>query len=137
MARNLVVLFALSSLATQGSAASAQETMSYGEGEYLNSCAACHGLHGKGDGALATVLKTKPADITLLKKRYGGEFPFEQIREIIDGRKIVPSHGTREMPIWGRQFVEEDARTYGPVGGEMLTQDRIDALARYLVTLQR
>ncbi|MBS3651589.1 c-type cytochrome [Pseudaminobacter sp. 19-2017] len=136
MAGKLVVLLALSSLA-MGSAAFAEEKMSYGEGEYLNSCAACHGLHGKGDGALATVLKTKPADLTLLKKKYGGEFPYEAAREFIDGRKIVPSHGTREMPIWGRQFIEEDAKTYGPVGGEMLTQDRIDALARYLATLQR
>jgi mono/diheme cytochrome c family protein len=137
MAGKLVLLLALTSLAVQGTEARAKEAMSYGEGEYLNSCAACHGLHGKGDGVLAPVLKTKPADLTLLKKRNGGEFPLQQVREIIDGRKIVPSHGTREMPIWGRQFVEEDAKTYGQVGGEILTQDRIDALARYLVTLQR
>ena len=41
------------------------------------------------------------------------------------------------MPIWGRQFLEEDAKTYGPVGGEMMTGDRIDALARYVATLQQ
>ena len=137
MAAHIVVLLALGSLTIQVSAACAEEQMSYGEGEYLNSCAACHGLHGRGDGALAPVLKTAPADLTLLRKKNGGEFPSERVHAVIDGRDIVPGHGSREMPIWGRQFLAEEAKTYGPVGGEMMTGDRIAALARYVASLQQ
>ncbi|TIV90259.1 MAG: cytochrome c, partial [Mesorhizobium sp.] len=37
------------------SAAAAQQ-MSNGQQEYLNSCAVCHGVEGKGDGPLADEL---------------------------------------------------------------------------------
>ena len=30
------------------------EEMSYGQAEYLNSCAVCHGVEGKGDGPWGT-----------------------------------------------------------------------------------
>ena len=46
--RNLVLLFLVSS-ALQTPSALAQK-MTYGEAEYLNSCAVCHGEFGKGDG---------------------------------------------------------------------------------------
>ena len=55
-------------------AAAAQE-MSYGEAEYQNSCAVCHGLEGQGNGTLADELIKRPADLTALAKKNGGEFP--------------------------------------------------------------
>lgn len=111
--------------------------MGYGEAEYLNSCAACHGLEGRGDGALAPLLTKRPADLTRLADRNGGSFPYERVVNVIDGREVVPSHGTREMPVWGRQFIDEDTRTYGQAGGEIVTAERIRGLADYIKTLQR
>lgn len=114
----------------------AQE-QSYGEAEYLNSCAACHGLYGRGDGPLAEVLMKRPADLTALEKKNAGEFPYYQVFAVIDGRSIVSSHGSREMPVWGLQFLEDDSKTYGPIGGEAVTQERVHELTNYIATLQR
>ncbi len=120
-----------------GSALAQEEEMSYGEAEYLNSCAACHGERGVGNGPLAPALVTRPADLTELSTKNGGEFPYYRVFAVIDGRYIVPGHGDRDMPVWGRQFVEEDARMFGPLGGELVTADRIHALAEYIATLQQ
>lgn len=120
-----------------GSALAQEEEMSYGEAEYLNSCAVCHGERGIGNGPLAPALVTRPTDLTELSRKNGGEFPYYRVFAVIDGRYIVPGHGDRDMPVWGRQFVEEDARMFGPLGGELVTTDRIHALAEYVATLQQ
>jgi mono/diheme cytochrome c family protein len=137
MMANIVATLALSGLVLQAGAACCEEQMSYGETEYLNSCAPCHGLRGKGDGVLASSLNKKPADLTVLAQRNGGEFPYSRVFAIIDGRYVVPGHGDREMPIWGRQFVEQDTKMYGPKSGEMLAQERIRELTEYVSSLQR
>ena len=114
----------------------AQEA-NYGRAEYLNSCAVCHGPDGKGDGPLAEELMTRPADLTVLSQKNKGAFPYNRVFAVIDGRYIVPGHGTREMPVWGRQFLEEDVKVFGPSGGEIVTTERIHELAGYLESLQR
>jgi hypothetical protein len=45
-----------------------------------------------------------PSDLTVLSKNNGGIFPFNSVYEIIDGRKAVAAHGTREMPVWGDRY---------------------------------
>ncbi|MDW6020299.1 c-type cytochrome [Mesorhizobium sp. BAC0120] len=117
--------------------AAAGERMSYGEAEYLNSCAVCHGVEGKGDGPLSDLLVKRPADLTSISKRNGGTFPYARMFAVIDGRYAVPSHGEREMPVWGRQFLEDDKQLYGPAGGEIVTTERIHELAGYVQSLQR
>ena len=102
-----------------GPSAGAQE-MTYGQAEFLNSCAACHGTDGRGDGPMAEVLNTPPADLTRIAERNGGSFPYWKVFATIDGRYIVPGHGERDMPVWGRQFIDEDVATYGPSGGEIV-----------------
>lgn len=121
------------------SAAAAQETqeMSYGEAEYFNSCAVCHGVDAEGDGPMTDVLMKRPADLTRLAQRNGGNFPYQRVFAMIDGRFVVPSHGEREMPIWGRQFLEDDQKVYGPAGGEIVTAERIHNLVGYIESLQR
>jgi mono/diheme cytochrome c family protein len=111
--------------------------MSYGEAEYLNSCAVCHGLEGKGDGPLGDELVRRPADLTKISRRNGGTFPYNRVYAVIDGRYAIPSHGKREMPVWGRQFLEDDTNLYGPAGGEIVTSERIHELAGYVQSLQR
>ena len=72
-----------------------------GKTAYLSSCAPCHGADGKGNGFISAVLKTPPADLTMLAKRNDGVFPIAAVNEIIDGRTLIAAHGNREMPIWG------------------------------------
>lgn len=133
--RNLVLLFLVSS-ALQTPSALAQK-MTYGEAEYLNSCAVCHGEFGKGDGPLGDELMHRPADLTQLSRRNGGEYPYWHVFEVIDGRFTIPSHGEREMPVWGRQFLEEDQKEFGAVGGEAVTEERIHQLTEYVQSLQK
>lgn len=114
----------------------AQE-IGYGEFEYTNSCAVCHGAEGRGDGPLAEELRRPPTDLARLSERNGGTFPYYRVFAVIDGRFLVPGHGERDMPVWGRQFIEEDAPVFGPSGGEIVTTERIHELATYIQSLQR
>jgi hypothetical protein len=41
------------------------------------------------------------------------------------------------MPVWGRQFLEDDTKLYGPAGGEIVTTERIHNLTGYIESLQR
>lgn len=111
--------------------------MPYGQAEFLNSCAACHGESGRGDGQIAGDLLKPPADLTILSRENDGAFPYYRVFAVIDGRYVVSGHGDREMPIWGRQFLEEDARTFGPNGGELITTERIHELTSYIESIQR
>ncbi len=87
-----------------GTGASAQD-IDVGKAQYRSSCASCHGTGGKGDGPVADSLKTRPADLTALARNHNGVFPYDLVYQTIDGRtSTVPSHGTREMPVWGYRF---------------------------------
>ena len=92
-------------------------------------CASCHGVNGKGHGPAASALKSKPADLTLLRKRAGGEFPRDRVRNILEGRQSPGAHGSREMPVWGPVFhvIDED-QDKGNV--------RVENLVNYLESLQ-
>lgn len=139
--RKLTVITAIAVLALAHGQGAAQEPSfgeaEYGKAEFMDSCAVCHGVDGKGDGPMADELRKRPADLTRLSERNGGEFPYWRVFAVIDGRYIVPGHGDREMPIWGRQFLEKDAKVYGPNGGEIVTTERIHELAGYVQSLQR
>lgn len=139
----LLLKFALSYIALSGAPATAQvkpqtkkqiETLIYsvkGPDLFAAHCAACHGSDGKGGGPVAPALKTKPADLTVLAKNNGGQFPAQRVREIIAGdQPSLLTHGSREMPIWGPIFhqIEED-RDFGNV--------RLQNLIKYLESIQR
>jgi mono/diheme cytochrome c family protein len=68
-------------------------------------CASCHGRSGKGDGQVAAALRTKPADLTQLAKKYDGAYPRERVRAIVAGYgNPLAAHGETEMPVWGPIF---------------------------------
>lgn len=71
-----------------------------GGDEYRKFCVSCHGPTGKGDGPVATQLKTPPGDLTLLSKNNNGKFPYKQVFDSISGKNLIKTHGTREMPIY-------------------------------------
>ena len=87
-----------------GFAAAAHAEDDIGKSEFLTSCASCHGADAKGKGPVSEQLKTPPPDLTMLAKGNNGVFPTNAVYETINGLKIVPTHGTREMPIWGERF---------------------------------
>jgi len=93
-------------------------------------CATCHGTSGRGNGPLAEQLRRMPPDLTQFTRRNGGVFPSERVHRIVEGRD-VPSHGDREMPIWGDVFRE----TQGGSSAEAV-KARIDAIVRYLAGIQ-
>jgi len=111
----------------------AQEVvLTSGKLEYQQYCAICHGKEGKGDGSMAELLKTKPADLTQLRKERG-QFPFWRAYRTIDGREAVMAHGTRAMPIWGSHFLIEEGG--GPLDDQRV-MGRILALVYYLESIQ-
>ncbi len=111
-----------------------KEVIAGGEVEFQQHCAACHGVGGKGDGPRGKHLAVKPADLTQLRKKNEGRFPFWRVYRTIDGREEVKGHGTREMQIWGARFQKEaqgsgrEART--------LVAGRILGLVFYLRYIQ-
>lgn len=114
---------------------------SLGRLEYEQKCAMCHGDTGKGDGWFAKFLKSPPTSLTRLARDNGGVFPFNDVYQVIDGRKAVRVHGPRDMPVWGSVYREESGREYDPYYGlvyadEGVVRARILALIEYLSRLQ-
>lgn len=72
---------------------------------YRTYCASCHGTNARGDGPLASSMKKKPANLTEIAKRNGGQFPSEMVFRTIDGRQPIRGHGGPDMPVWGDVFM--------------------------------
>jgi hypothetical protein len=112
-------------------------SLELGERDFINYCAACHGVGAKGDGTIGEFLTLAVPDLTELSKRYGGKFPEDRVTEVIDGRVEVKVHGMRDMPVWGDWF---DAEAASPEidrkAREMIVNDRIASLVLYLKSIQ-
>ena len=112
-----------------------------GEREYTFKCAVCHGSSGKGDGPYVDSLREAPTDLTMLQKNNGGQFPFERVFEVIDGRANIKAHGSRDMPIWGNEYSEEAveyfSEMYDVFNAELFVQGRILSLITYLRSIQQ
>lgn len=108
-----------------------------GKSEFDANCASCHGLTGKGNGPVTDLLKKSPPDLTLLAKKNGGVLPFARLYEIIDGAN-VPGHGTREMPVWGREYriIAGEHYVDQPYDPEVYVRGKILALIDYINRLQ-
>ena len=133
----IVPVFVLASGA--GLAASNGDKIDVGKFEYEGSCAVCHGANARGGGPLASQLKTRMPDLTVMAKNNGGVFPFDRVYQIIDGRQVLESHGTRDMPVWGRTFRLQSSLFFDsriPHDSESSARSRILALTEYLYRLQ-
>ena len=71
-----------------------------GAEDFATYCAVCHGESGKGDGALASTLDRRPADLTQLAARNRGVFPATRAMSHIwgytdgrDGGRVMPTFG--------------------------------------------
>lgn len=108
---------------------------------YLNFCASCHGLKGRGDGPVASELKKKPRNLTTLREELGNAFTREAIKTLIDGRSMPRAHGSPEMPIWGEWFsIESMSKGRLQEDQEGIQKDvhkNLDALADYIISIQK
>ncbi|MGB4360583.1 MAG: c-type cytochrome [Rhodoferax sp.] len=127
------------SLALGSGAILAQQKTDQGKLEYDTNCAVCHGPAGKGDGSLSGLLRVSATDLTQLAKKNQGILPVVRMYDVIDGQG-VPSHGSRDMPIWGRTYQVEDAQRLhearGNYDAEALVRGRILMLIEYINRLQ-
>jgi mono/diheme cytochrome c family protein len=94
-------------------------------------CASCHGVSGRGDGAVAKFLKLPPANLMRLSARNSGVFPADRVARTIDGRHAVRTHGESTMPVWGPIFARSPI-----VADEAAVDARIRALVAYLESIQ-
>ncbi len=90
-------------LVTAAAAQEYKQTTTGGE-VFRTYCASCHGTTARGDGPLASAMNRKPANLTEIAKRNGGQFPTELVFKVIDGRQAVRGHGGPDMPVWGDVF---------------------------------
>lgn len=111
--------------------------MDIGKREFDSNCATCHGAGGKGDGPVAAFLKTAPPDLTMLAKKNNGVLPMARLYEILDGTG-VQAHGTRDMPVWGREYRLQAAEHYvdAPYDPQVYVRARILALLDYINRFQ-
>lgn len=129
MRHSLLPLLALALAACGREASVAQD----GRDSYLRYCASCHGPSGKGDGSLAAELTKPPSDLTQIAKRAGGRYDESYVMSVIDGRRAVAAHGTRDMPVWGAVFEEEGrGEPYPSYQGLLKSRFLVD----YLRTIQ-
>jgi mono/diheme cytochrome c family protein len=122
------------SSATGGNVATLTPVAEAGRSFYLESCASCHGKHATGDGPVASSLVTAPPDLTRIAERRGGAFPLAELASVINGEAMVSAHGTRDMPVWGERFAEEEG---GDTLTDRLVMGRIRMLLYYLQAVQR
>lgn len=108
---------------------------------FRSACAPCHGITGAGNGPVAPAIRGGVPRLDDLAKRYSNKFPTDYVRQTIDGRLDIISHGTSDMPVWGLRFglynnamglTGEQADASGEAATEML----IDVLVNYVATLQ-
>lgn len=104
MATGAVKLLLATSMVVLLHAASWAQDFDAGKYEYQTGCAPCHGTDGKGAGPVSSRFRVSPPDLTILAKKNNGVFPLNVVYEIIDGRKALLAHGTRDMPIWGDRY---------------------------------
>ena len=110
------------------------EVIAGGELEYQTSCAVCHGVDARGQGIMGRHLSTQPSNLRHLAQRSGGKFPFWEVYRVIEGRGVVPGHGTREMPIWGDRFRADAGGD--PKSGQTQAAGRILSLVFFLEHIQ-
>lgn len=139
--KGLVVLgCALGAAFAQAQAQAPQAQIDLGKLEFSDNCASCHGIDGKGNGPLVWLLQKTPPDLSQLAKKNGGVLPVNRMYAVIEGTAAVPSHGVRDMPVWGRDCsVEESQRlreARGNYDSAAVVRARILTLIEYISRLQ-
>jgi len=134
----LAIPFALGIVAAIGPAACLpvrqEAAQTSGAADFADLCAPCHGPTGVGDGPMAADLTVKPADLTGLAARNGGEFPLARVMSKVWGysKGAVPSMMPEFGPLLDSPIVLVDVGD----GIQTPTPERLIDLAEYLKTIQ-
>jgi mono/diheme cytochrome c family protein len=129
-----LLLCTLVALVASPAPAQQEELAERGRFLYGVYCQTCHGETGRGDGPTAEVLKIPPTDLTRLSAaEEEGEFPFDRVYRVIDGREEVRGHGGSRMPVWGLSFQELDR----DLDQEDEVRGKILQLIEYLKSIQQ
>jgi mono/diheme cytochrome c family protein len=113
-----------------------QDALAQGKADFNKHCAPCHSESGRGNGPeLKVIPGIKPKDLTNIAALNGGVFPYQEVEDTIDGRKIIPAHKRYDMPFWGVNF-QQQGQEFTPAS-EAKAKQRIDAIVDYVATLQR
>jgi len=136
-------IFGISTAFAQQSVTQQGPRTDLGKLSYESNCATCHGLTGKGDGPMALYLTRKVPDLTTLARGNNGILPASDMYNVIVGDKQIPSHGSRDMPVWGQEFriqgSKEQARYFGivlPYNEEAYVRARILTIIEYINRIQ-
>jgi len=121
----MLMLFSVPSL---NASASQKDKNERGRKLYMQYCASCHGIDGKGSGPAAASLKGNLPDLTMIPK-VDGKFPALRVEHAISGDKEVIAHGSKEMPVWGTVF-----RTQRGASSAKLD---VYALMKYIESIQQ
>jgi mono/diheme cytochrome c family protein len=106
-----------------------------GKADFMDLCAPCHGVTGKGDGELGKTLAHRPADLTRISARHGGEFPMAYVMSKIWGYpkgKAPSALMPKFAPLMEGPTVLVDTGD----GIQTPTPQRLVEIANYLVTIQ-
>ena len=130
--RSIAFVFAVL-LAAAGSA-DAQDA-DRGQDLFVDHCATCHGLKGRGDGPMSKVLSVPPPDLAVLSFMNGGQFPAEMVVRRIDGVAEVLAHGG-PMPLFGLVLQGPSGIVVAEDGNEIITSEAIVDIAAWLEEIQ-
>lgn len=128
--RSAVLFSVLLCAVAVGGTASAEPP---GEVDYLVDCARCHGVDGKGGvPRMSAVPGYTTIDLTQLREKNNGQFPRQEVYDVIDGRKRFPAHFIGDMPTWGLKYQQD---SFTPQSEEKVKR-RISALVDYVESIQ-
>ncbi len=100
-----------------------------GQTHFMNYCSSCHGEDAK--GVRIDSLYKMPADLTRITANWRtSEFPVLEVARMIDGRDMAKSHGTRQMPVWGEVFSEQEHLDETQIKG------KLSEIIAYLMVIQ-
>jgi mono/diheme cytochrome c family protein len=104
-----------------------------GKQMYTDYCAPCHGADAKGHGPAASAMKTPPANLTVLAKSNGGNYPAAHVSAILLFGEERSAHGSKDMPVWGQLF---QSLNWSSSTKEVEAKQRINKVNEYLQSLQ-
>ena len=102
-----------------------------GQAMYMSYCASCHGETGQGNGPVAQAIKEPIPDLTTLRARNGGQFPYLMVVQSIKGDPAEPAHGTADMPVWGPVLRQLSQRS------EAEMEMRVHNIADFIEAMQK
>lgn len=115
--------------------AAPQADVPTGKMDFAENCAACHGTTGVGNGPAAAGLAKRPANLTTLARRNGGEFPATRVMAKIWG--YTGGKTGTIMPGFGPLLDSETIPYDGGDGIMTPTPIRLAQIAEHLKTLQK